>query len=375
MNLVGYELITAAGDSKSLMGALQKGISFAKPASHYLHKMSVPNGLVCKIPQAADVASQNFLTSACEEILSKILIQASPQVLSDLRTKKIGVFSATTKGCLEDFIWKNPDIIHDDPFSNVLEKIVKLIPYKIEVSATVSNACASSLVALEYIAQLFSANVIEYAFLFGFDLIGPFIYSGFSALGIVSQTKNQPFSPDRDGLQLGDGVAGILLSKSNISTLQISFVKSRSSGGSMTRPDSLEASYKNLVVAAHRAIPFFSADAIISHGTGTIVNDAAEDLAMANVFGLQTPVLNTKWCIGHSLGASALIDIISAAEVLKNKTLFVNPTLNKKSNDFKMNYLNKTSLVDKKYENLKQIVVNSLGFGNVTALAVIQDMT
>ena len=55
------------------------------------------------------------------------------------------------------------------------------------------------------------------------------------------------------------------------------------------------------------------------HGTGTVHNDQMESLAVANVFGLQTPCTTTKPYTGHTLGAAGALEAAILWAVISRK--------------------------------------------------------
>src|SRR5208283_2215441 len=51
-------------------------------------------------------------------------------------------------------------------------------------------------------------------------------------------------------------------------------------------------------------------DAINLHGTGTKANDAAEDAAVAAVFGDAVPASSTKGFTGHTMGSCGIVEAV-----------------------------------------------------------------
>ena len=101
-------------------------------------------------------------------------------------------------------------------------------------------------------------------------------------------------------------------------------------------------------------------DAIVTHAPGTIKGDAAEIAAIKAVFNDTIPVLcNNKWQIGHSLGASAAMNIVMALQMFEKGTLIENPFYQTKESSKKLNTAP------------KRILINATGFGgNAVSLLV-----
>lgn len=94
-------------------------------------------------------------------------------------------------------------------------------------------------------------------------------------------------------------------------------------------------------------------DAIITHAPGTILGDKAEFAAIQTVFGPKHPVLcNNKWQVGHSLGASAAVNIAMAIEMFHTGIYFQIPYLEQ-------------AISNPRGTNTapKKILVNATGFG------------
>ncbi|MHA3789647.1 beta-ketoacyl synthase N-terminal-like domain-containing protein [Flavobacterium hauense] len=89
-------------------------------------------------------------------------------------------------------------------------------------------------------------------------------------------------------------------------------------------------------------------DAIVMHAPGTIKGDSSEYAAIQKVFGNTIPLLTTnKWKIGHTFGASGLLSLEFAVQMLQHDKFidvpFIAPQLQRRP--------------------LRKILVNAVGFG------------
>ncbi|WP_298893211.1 beta-ketoacyl synthase N-terminal-like domain-containing protein [uncultured Psychroserpens sp.] len=88
-------------------------------------------------------------------------------------------------------------------------------------------------------------------------------------------------------------------------------------------------------------------DIIVTHTPGTIKGDQAEINAIESIFCNKIPSLTTnKWKIGHSLGASGLLNIEMAIMMLQHETFISIPYLKSQTP-----------------KHIKNILVNAVGFG------------
>jgi 3-oxoacyl-(acyl-carrier-protein) synthase len=380
MYISSYECITAAGlGVKSLLTALSEQRVCASTLS---------GGLVCQIPMPNKTSSseKNARTplEGCFNTLRAALQQTDPP----RPHKKFGIVLASTKGILEDF--KNqwtPENIRSfqDPYNPLLKDFISQILLKnisssqILFSVVISNACSSSPVAIEFAQDCFDNSDVDFILVLSVDVLGPFVYQGFDSLRVLSHTKNKPFDQFRDGLQLGEATAMILLSRKPLyqNDIFVDAVCSKTMASSITRPspggEGLLGALDGLRNSTNGdTVPDF----FVAHGTGTVFNDAAEDEAYQKYLiklqsKLSVPVkiplvLNTKWCIGHTLGVSGSLDIIAACEVLKTQKPFNNPSLTQLDSKFshgKVKYIFDSHLS----YNFKTAIVTSLGFGGVQA--------
>lgn len=368
MYILNYACTTAAGGNVSLlMNSLREGRDTSQPAW--------AGGRVCFIEGEIEKSESH------EDILSRHLQNLWSDLAIDFGKDRVALIFASTKGIIEDYIWQSDDQeirAHLDPYSAVLKSFRSAHPeINWSLSCNVSNACCSSHVAFEYVQDLLSQGRVDSALIIAADLVGPFIYKGFSALKVVSPTRNRPFSADRDGLQLGEAVTMIAFSKEprQKTKLRILNVASDTEGSSITRPSVNGAGLVRALQKMQDLTPL-TPDLVVAHGTGTKFNDFAEDLALrqflVNLGVPETPVTNTKWSIGHTLGASGSVDLIAACEILKSQSVFAIANTGEKDPDFQMNYV--TSKVAMTGSPIAQILITSLGFGGVHAALSVERM-
>jgi 3-oxoacyl-[acyl-carrier-protein] synthase I len=193
----------------------------------------------------------------------------------------------------------------------------------------VSNACISGILAILTGMRLIQSGQYEHAVIAGADVISKFVLSGFQSFQAISATPCKPFDAARDGINLGEGAATIILSSNKnfskgikITAGSVSNDANHISGPSRTGEELHLAITKAMNDAnlSAKDIDFISA-----HGTATIYNDEMEAKAI-HLSGLQsTPVNSLKGFYGHTLGAAGLIESVISMRSLKENTVI--PTL------------------------------------------------
>jgi beta-ketoacyl-acyl-carrier-protein synthase II len=208
---------------------------------------------------------------------------------------------------------------------------------------TVDAACASSAHSIGYAYNLIRTGMLEVAVAGGADSpFSPAVVGAWCVLHALSERNDdpghacRPFSADRDGLVLGEG-AGILVLESERSAERRGAVPLAEITGYGATGDSYHLTQPTLegpVRAMQNAIQDArlspeKIDYINAHGTGTESNDRNETAAIKEVFGERAyviPVVSTKAALGHSVGASAALELISC--ILSIRDQIVPPTIN-----------------------------------------------
>jgi Beta-ketoacyl synthase, C-terminal domain/Beta-ketoacyl synthase, N-terminal domain len=277
---------------------------------------------------------------------------------------KLGVIFSSSKGCVEDFIWSGVGL-DSDPLTPCLKEFLKATEIHAGRSLCVSNACASSHSAIFLASQWLTKTDLTDVLVLAADGVGPFVVNGFRCLGALSTTRARPFAANRDGLKLGEAAAVLWLSRREIGSLRLWGAGVDVEGYAVTRSAVSGESLKRAISQAQgtRCAP----DLIVAHGTGTLPNDAIEDQVFVDLFGPGIRVTATKGSIGHTLGASGLLDMIAASEALRRGRPFALANTEVIDESFGACYLTSSGRETNFTGPLQEALVTSLGFGGVHA--------
>ncbi len=175
---------------------------------------------------------------------------------------------------------------------------------------THSSACASSGKAMASAARLIKMGLCDAVITGGVDSLCAFTLAGFSALESISNTRCNPLSQNRKGINIGEGAALFLMSKEPAEIALRGWGES-SDGYHISSPDPTGAGAKIAIQQAlvRAGITASDIDYINLHGTATAQNDAMESHVIDSMFGDNVPVSSTKSLTGHTLGASSAIEV------------------------------------------------------------------
>ena len=179
----------------------------------------------------------------------------------------------------------------------------------------VSTACSSSAKAFAAARRLIAAGVVDAAVVGGVDGRCRFAMNGFHALGALSQGLCRPLAPDRDGINLGEGVALFTMEKAATSAalpqVFCAGAGETSDAHHATAPDPEGRGAEAAMRAALADAGLAPSDIgyVNLHGTGTQANDEMEMKAVRRVFGESfTAYESTKPFTGHCLGAAGAVE-------------------------------------------------------------------
>ncbi|MEC4726861.1 beta-ketoacyl-[acyl-carrier-protein] synthase family protein [Shewanella sp. D64] len=175
---------------------------------------------------------------------------------------------------------------------------------------TVSTACSSSAKVFSSARRLLQANLCDMVIVGGSDSLCKLTLNGFSSLESVSKGHNQPFSANRDGINIGEGAALFTLALGD-AEIMLAGIGESSDAHHISAPHPEGRGAISAIKAAldDAGITPQDIDYINLHGTATRKNDAMESRALQQVFGESIPPCSsTKPLIGHTLGAAGAIE-------------------------------------------------------------------
>ena len=238
---------------------------------------------------------------------------------------------------------------------------------------TVSTACSSSANSLMHGAQLIKNKKLDRVICGGSEALSKFTVNGFNALMILDKEHCRPFDSTRNGLNLGEGAAYIVLEseavveqsgKNPIAELKGYGNANDAFHQTASSPDGAGAfSAMRLALSSAKLQPT-DIDYINAHGTATENNDLSEGLGIKRLFGETIPYFSsTKPFTGHTLAAAGSIEAVYCLMAIKESMIW--PNLNFKN---MMPELGIEPVKDLKQRiNLKNVLSNSFGFGGNTS--------
>jgi 3-oxoacyl-[acyl-carrier-protein] synthase-1 len=192
----------------------------------------------------------------------------------------------------------------------------------------ISNACISGVLALITAHDYLSRGLYKNAVVIGADIASEFVISGFQSFKSLSNGPCKPFDAQRDGLNLGEGAACIVLS-SDEAMLNEGPVLQVCGGGSANDANHISGPSRTgegLYLAVQKAMEVSQTKAqevnfISAHGTATPFNDEMESKAFAWA-GLSETYLNSmKGYFGHTLGAAGVIETAICLHSMRSNLL------------------------------------------------------
>ncbi len=302
-----------------------------------------------------------------EKLLFLPLKQVIEQLAIDPHSSKTLFMFATTKG--------NIELIGNE---NVKPNQLSLFASASKISRyfgnpnkplVISNACISGLAVQIMAMKLLESGEYNTVIIAAADTVNPFILEGFNSLLALSNEPCRPFDRDRQGINIGEGGAALVLStikpESGVKNLieikggAITNDANHISGPSRT---GLELAKAVELSVNQSGILLADIDFVSAHGTATLYNDEMEAKALA-ISGLsEKPTHSLKGYFGHTLGAAGLIESIVCIHSLRNNVIIASKGFQHPGTTDAVNIIK-----ENQHQNLSNCIKTMAGFGGCNA--------
>lgn len=245
-----------------------------------------------------------------------------------------------------------------------------------------NSACSSSAQAIGFAYEMIQCGHQDIMLCGGSDELHVTTTASFDMVQAASFKYNdnptatpRPFDKDRDGTVCGEG-AGCIILESEVSAKsrgaeilgEVIGFATNASGVHMAHADTdsivqcMQAALQNAKIRPE------AIDYINAHATGTVIGDVSEAEAIKKVFDNKVLVSSIKGYFGHTLGASAVLELIAVLNMMETDVIL--PTRNLDNPDEGCKGINHIqSTINKK---INTVVKNSFAFGGINTVLIIK---
>lgn len=186
-------------------------------------------------------------------------------------------------------------------------------------------ACSSSTIAIGQAVDAIRSGRLDAALAGGTDALSRLTFAGFNALRLMDPEPCRPFDASRNGMNIGEGAAILVLEEMDRARARGARVYAELAGYGVTceayhptapEPEGLAIGKTLRAALADAAMDVDEVDHVNAHGTATPQNDRAEARGVRVVFGERgrhLPVTSIKGMIGHCLGAAGALEAAALA--------------------------------------------------------------
>ncbi|MCF6173871.1 MAG: beta-ketoacyl-[acyl-carrier-protein] synthase family protein [Campylobacteraceae bacterium] len=352
-----YELLCDAGDTKSLMEAV-----YTKKSA-----ITVDKTYIKDTPAGLGIMDYDDIYNLLKDIVGKVLKQSNLEHFHDTLLI-LGSSVGGMQECEEIFYAQNsyknldPNKYSMNALTDYLQK-----EFGFYGSRAISTACTSSANALLLAKRLIGVGAYENILVVGADGLCKSTVLGFYSLSVLSGKKCMPFDKNRDGMNVAEAVAVLLVQNvKNKDAIELKGVGASSDAYHMTNPDPQALGAINSMHEAIKdaGLEVEDIDYVNAHGTATIANDRVEAKAVETLLGPKVFISSTKAITGHTLGAAGAVEAVISCEVIKQSLIPPQANLQEVENE------NINIPTEPVKAEIKNVISNSFAFGGNNASVV-----
>lgn len=257
---------------------------------------------------------------------------------------RTGLISATTVGGMDtteqyydDYLTseKNRSFIPTHPCGYAAEQIAKHLGI-VDFVTTISTACSSAANAIMLGARMINARLLDRVIVGGTDCLSRFTVNGFDSLMIYTDGHCRPFDENRNGLNLGEAAAYLVLEAAETARkrakVPVAYLTGYGNANDAFHQTASSDNGEGAYLAMQQALKIANLDPadvdyVNAHGTATPNNDLAEGNALLRVYGSASqlpPFSSTKAFTGHTLAAAGAIEAVFSVLALQHQVVFPN---------------------------------------------------
>lgn len=291
---------------------------------------------------------------------------------------RTGLISATTVGGMdateryyEDYLVSDAHrhFIPTHPCGYSTEQLARYLGVTDYVT-TISTACSSAANAIMLGARMIKAGLLDRAIVGGTDCLSRFTINGFNSLMIYTDGHCRPFDEHRNGLNLGEAAAYLVLEHAALAAQRpgkpMAYLSGYGHANDAFHQTASSDNGEGAYLAMKQALEVAGLDAgdmdyINAHGTATPNNDLAEGNALLRLYGTAgaiPPFSSTKAFTGHTLAAAGAIEAVFSVLALQHQEVYAN--LNFSEPIAALGIVPQTSLLP---TAINHVLSNSFGFG------------
>lgn len=280
----------------------------------------------------------------------------------------VGGMEKSEQYYLDFFEGKHTEYIGAHDCGAGTEQIGRLFGH-LDSMCTISTACSSATNAIVMGANLIKSGRADAAIVGGTESLSKFHLNGFNSLMILDHDNCKPFDKNRNGLNLGEGAAYLVIESEESARARGCEPICELSGyanacdafhQTATSPEG-EGAYLAMKGALTKAgLRPSDIDYINAHGTGTGNNDQCESVAIKRVFGDEMPRFSsTKAFTGHTTSAAGAVEAVISILALTNNYIPANLNFSEPIEETGLTPVSEGM----ESVSLRHVMSNSFGFG------------
>ena len=294
------------------------------------HAVKAGSSAIRSYAPMTDGVPNGFMASLLSSDFEEIVFSSASKAISlsgiNVSDKRIIFILSSTKGAIENLGKTEDEKLY---LGETAQRIATRLGFRTR-PIVVCNACISGSSALILASRLLQLGTYEYAVVCGADCPRQFIISGFQSLNAMSFEACRPFDIERQGLNLGEAAATVVLS-SKIHSLseekrskriwQIGHGFIKNDAFHISAPSKMAEGLSEALQQTMEGIDKEELAFINAHGTATMFNDQMESIALQRTELIDIPINALKGYIGHTLGAAGIFETSLCMKSIDDNTI------------------------------------------------------